>query len=385
MSNVYTIEQIVLAFALYHRAIDMESDLETEIKRLKVLLQQAQNMLPSPSSSASSSSSSSSSLVKKNKPREKIQEEEKEKEEEDEEDEDEDEDEEGNSSSSSEENDDANQVHSPRYGVKLPIYGVKRPFHEMQQSSSSSSNKVQRAYSIKKHITLAAPVRAKTPWLQHQHSVKKLPEKKTKNFKLALPFNGKIDANKCNAIVPNYKLYTQCKNNHLDGNAFCRNHDKTGPTYGTIQERKGKALYGEWSMEVNGRKLEPIRYAEYMNINQQPKSEVLKLAKKKGITLDEEHFVGLAKTLGGDVDDEDVQLSTQPKPKRKYNKRQRVEKEEEKKADTDEVEMVVEPVVTVEPEEPEQKEKEDAMEFFGDEFEVNDLQLDDDEGEENVE
>ena len=96
--------------------------------------------------------------------------------------------------------------------------------------------------------------------LKYLCTLKKYTKKITRNPKIPLPFYGVVQGDKCQAIVLNHRLYTQCKFGISNG-VYCGHHSK-GRKYGVISDR----LDSSWM--PNGPKPLPYRKVlEKLNID----------------------------------------------------------------------------------------------------------------------
>ena len=114
-------------------------------------------------------------------------------------------------------------------------------------------------------------------------------KEKEKEKKIMLPFCGRIDEERCQAIKINYGLYTQCENNIFQKN-FCKTCHKQSeknsngkPNYGTIDERLNKNY-----KDKNGK--EPIKYSKFMEKMNITREMAEKEAEEQGLIIPEEEF-----------------------------------------------------------------------------------------------
>ena len=145
--------------------------------------------------------------------------------------------------------------------------------------------------------------------------------RKAKSFKLTLPYPATIATNKCRALACASHLLLQCTRGFIKGQDICKYHQQKGAIYGRIEERLAKSLYG-YSVQVKDKLIVPLPYSHYMMKNNVSMADVEKLARTKKVNVNKEHYNGLSKQLGGEVDDEEAEaaMNNSSKKKRKYTK-----------------------------------------------------------------
>ena len=118
-------------------------------------------------------------------------------------------------------------------------------------------------------------------------------EKKEKNKKIVLPYNGEYDNQCCSGLELNHGLYTQCLkkkkvNDLCEGcNKQALKNPHGNPDYGRIEERQKAGL-----MEFRDPKgKSPVSYLKIMKKLGLSKEEVLEEANKKNKRIDEIHFL----------------------------------------------------------------------------------------------
>lgn len=154
-------------------------------------------------------------------------------------------------------------------------------------------------------------------------------EKEEKKKNIVLPFTGRIDEEKCQAIKINYGLYTQCENNFFKG-SFCKNCYKQSeknsdgkPNYGTIDERMDKNF-----TDKNGKK--PIKYSKIMEKLKITRAMAEKEASQLGVLIPQEEFEiektkrGRPKKSTSTTDTSDEESIAEPKKRGRPPKEKKV-------------------------------------------------------------
>ena len=117
---------------------------------------------------------------------------------------------------------------------------------------------------------------------------------KVKKGSFALPFNGELNEELCQALRQNSGLYTQCQSAPTKG-VFCNNCHKLAekaedgiPEYGTIKQRMEAYSNGSEYVDPKGRK--PVAYLRVMKKYKLTKEQVIEEAVKLGIEMNPIHF-----------------------------------------------------------------------------------------------
>lgn len=111
-------------------------------------------------------------------------------------------------------------------------------------------------------------------------------EKKTQKpqeKKIPLPWLGNVDDTKCQALMLNYGLYTQCFRDPTPGTTFCAKCLESGKSHGIVQERSNPTF--------NGKNKKPVvMYGKVLKDRNILRTEAEQYARKRGLFIPEEHF-----------------------------------------------------------------------------------------------
>ena len=114
-----------------------------------------------------------------------------------------------------------------------------------------------------------------------------------------LPYNGEHDESCCSGLKENQFLMTQCQNARKGDDKLCKTCDNQAsknenglPKFGTIEMRKACGMF-EY-VAPNGKS--PVAYSKVMKKLNLSMEQVVEEAAKRGMVLDEGHFVEVAES-----------------------------------------------------------------------------------------
>lgn len=109
--------------------------------------------------------------------------------------------------------------------------------------------------------------------------------KKPREKKIPLPWLGDIDVSKCQALVLNYGLYTQCEEASSADlvSPFCKKCISNGQCHGTVKDRLNPKFKGNGKRPI-------VTYGKVLQMRGISREDAEAYAKQRGIEIPEEHF-----------------------------------------------------------------------------------------------
>ena len=127
-------------------------------------------------------------------------------------------------------------------------------------------------------------------------------EEKSFRGNFPLPYNGEHDESCCSGLKENQFLMTQCQNARKGDDKLCKTCDNQAsknsnglPKFGTIEMRKASGIF-EY-VAPNGKS--PVAYSKVMQKLNLSMEQVVEEAAKRGMVLDEGHFVEVEDVKSG--------------------------------------------------------------------------------------